>query len=401
MIEAGSSAFWRATLALCLGSFMIFANVYVTQPLLPTMAHHFDISELKASWSFTITTLMLGLSLLIYGPLSDAIGRKNIMAATMSGVVLTTFLLSQTQDYHQLLVLRGVQGFCLGGLPAIAVAYLGDEFRKEAMLMAVGFYISGNTLGGIGGRLIGGFVGEWLGWSEAFLVMTLISFVLLAAFLFLLPASEHFSAKPLHPASMLKGMKNHLRNPLLICAYLVGGFNFFIFINQYSFITFVLAAEPYHLSPAWLGMLFLTYLSGTVGSAMSGKIAKSIPQTVCMMVGIACMMVGTLVTLLPSVAAIIVGFLISAFGFFFTHSTASAWVSHNANENKASASSLYLVFYYLGASTGGFYLSPFWQWAQWEGVVAGSLLVLFATLSVAYMLHRLHRQHMTIGAVTP
>jgi hypothetical protein len=40
MIEAGSRAFWRATLALCLGSLMIFANVYVTQPLLPVIAHN-------------------------------------------------------------------------------------------------------------------------------------------------------------------------------------------------------------------------------------------------------------------------------------------------------------------------------------------------------------------------
>lgn len=398
MIEAGSTAFWRATLALCIGSFMIFANVYVTQPLLPTIAAHFEISELEANWSFTITTLMLGLSLLIYGPLSDAVGRKNIMAVTMSCVVLTTFLLSQTNDYHQLLILRGIQGFCLGGLPAIAVAYLGDEFRKEAMLMAVGFYISGNSLGGIGGRLIGGFVGEWLGWSEAFLVMTLLSFVLLAAFLFLLPASQHFSAKPLNPVSMLSGMKQHLRNPLLICAYLVGGLNFFIFINQYSFITFTLAAEPYHLSPAWLGMLFLTYLSGTVGSAISGRIARSISQTACMMIGIACMMGGTLITLMPSIVTIIVGFLLSAFGFFFTHSTASAWVSHNANENKASASSLYLVFYYIGASTGGFYLSPFWQWMGWSGVVIGSLIVLSITLSITVFLHKLNR-HVLNGAI--
>ena len=47
------------------------------------------------------------------------------------------------------------------------------------------------------------------------------------------------------------------------------------------------------------------------------------------------------------------GFFISAFGFFLTHSLATGWVNQHATHAKASASALYLVFYYLGASTGG------------------------------------------------
>ncbi len=388
MIESGSTAFWRATLALCLGSFMIFSNVYVTQPLLPTLMDHFEISELQAGWSFTITTLALGFSLLVYGPLSDAFGRKNIMLISMAGVVITTFLLSQTEQYNTLLILRGVQGFCLGGLPAIAIAYMGDEFRRNAMLLAVGFYISGNTLGGIGGRLIGGFVGEWLDWPSVFLVMTLLSFLLLTLFAFLLPASEHFVAKPSKPKAMVDQLGRHLVNPLLLVAYLIGGLNFFIFINQYSFITFLLADAPYHLSPSWLGLLFLTYLTGTIGSALSGRVAQSLSQPRCIMLGIAIFMSGTLVTLIPGLAAIITGFFINAFGFFFAHSSASSWVSHQATEGRASASSLYLVFYYVGASTGGFYLQPFWQWQGWPGVVLASLLILSVTLSLSMWLHR-------------
>ena len=90
MIASGSSSFWRATLALCLGSFMIFANVYITQPLLPMLAQTFEVSALKAGWTFTVTTLTLGLSLLIWGPLSDALGRRWIMLMTMSGATLMT-----------------------------------------------------------------------------------------------------------------------------------------------------------------------------------------------------------------------------------------------------------------------------------------------------------------------
>ncbi|MFT6352096.1 MAG: YNFM family putative membrane transporter, partial [Neptuniibacter pectenicola] len=182
MIEAGTAQFWRATLALCLGSFMVFSNVYITQPLLPMLANEFQVTPLQASWSLTVTTLTLGISLLFFGPISDAIGRTQLMLGSMAGVVVCSFALSQVSSFEQLILLRAVQGVCLAGLPAIAIAYMGDEFGRNALRVAVGLYISGNTLGGIGGRLIGGFIGDWLGWQEAFALMSLISFVCLSVF---------------------------------------------------------------------------------------------------------------------------------------------------------------------------------------------------------------------------
>ena len=149
---------------------MVFANVYVTQPLLPMIATSFSISVLEANASFTITTFVLGISLLVFGPLSDALGRKWLILVTMLGIVLTTFALALTTHYQTLLVLRGLQGFFLAGLPAIAIAYLSEEFRADAMLIAVGLYIAGNSLGGISGRLLGGFLGELKGISDTFLI---------------------------------------------------------------------------------------------------------------------------------------------------------------------------------------------------------------------------------------
>jgi len=391
MIESSNPLFWRATLALCLGSFMIFANVYVTQPLLPMLSQAFDVSPLAAGWTFTVTTLTLGLSLLFWGPLSDALGRRWIMLLTMSGATLLTLLLSFTEDYTTMLILRAGQGVLLAGLPAIAIAWMGDEFSRPAMLLAVGLYIGGNSIGGISGRLIGGFVGEWLGWSEAFLVMTLLSVVCLLVFALLLPPSRHFEPRPLKPRQMVADLAGHLRNPLLLLAYLIGGFNFFVFVNQYSYVTFVLADEPYNLPASLLGMLFLTYLSGTFGSSISGKAGQRWSQPACMASGILILMLGSLLTLFDSIWMIVSGLLVNSFGFFFAHSSASSWVSQNARYARASASSLYLLFYYTGASVGGFYLHPFWEWQGWSGVVLGSWLVLALTLGLSVWLWALRR----------
>ncbi|WP_417506110.1 MFS transporter [Marinomonas gallaica] len=402
MIDTGSWAFWRGTLALVIGSFMVFANVYVTQPLLPMIAHEFSISELQAASSFTITTLTLGLSLLVYGPLSDALGRKNIMIIALLGVTLTTFSLGFVTQYSELLLLRALQGFFLAGLPAIAVAYLGDEYRPQAMAVAVGLYISGNTIGGIGGRLIGGFVGEWQGPSAAFFVMSVVSMVCFFLFWVLLPNSENFHAKRFRPATLFTNVKLHISNPILLMCYLIGGFNFFIFINQYSYITFVLEAEPYSLSATYVSLLFLTYLTGTIGSAFSGKLAAYCSQPKIMALGTLILMLGSAITLYGSLTSIIIGLLINCFGFFLCHSTASGFVSKNAHQAKASASSLYLVFYYLGASVGGFYLDPFWQAGGWIGVVLGSWLILSGVFVVALILSQYHlkQSKLSTGSLT-
>ncbi|SFC12668.1 Predicted arabinose efflux permease, MFS family [Marinospirillum celere] len=388
MIEEKTPAFWRATLALCCGSFMIFSNLYVTQPLLPEFQQAFGISTLQANASLAVATLMLGISLLIYGPLSDALGRRGIMLITMLGVVLTTFALACSPNYTFLVILRALQGFLLGGLPAIAIAYMGDEFSKKALAVAVGIYISGNTLGGIGGRLFSGFMADAFGWQASFLFAAALSLLCLLIFWWALPASCHFKPKQISLPGMLKDLGSHLRNPLLISVYLLGGLNFFIFINLFSYVTYLLADDPWRLGSSLLGMLFITYLSGTLAASISGRVAAYLAQPLCMALGVIILMLGSLLMLIPSLWAILTGLLINSFGFFFCHSNASSWVSRQATHARASANSLYLVFYYLGASTGGFYLDPFWKALHWPGVILGSLLILLITLGLSLWLWR-------------
>ncbi|WP_020408121.1 MFS transporter [Hahella ganghwensis] len=395
MIESGSRPFWQGALAMCIASFMVFANVWMPQPLLPVIAQEFELSTLQVSTSVTVCTLMLGFSLLIYGPVSDALGRKSITLLTMAGATITTFMLAQVDSFQELMLLRALQGFFLGGLPAIAIAYLGDEYHPQAVVVAVGLYISGNTIGGIGGRLIGGFAGEWMGLSWTFGVMGCISLVCLIAFAFLIPRPRHFTPKPLNLGNMLGNLRDHLRHPILFTCFLIGGLNFFIFINQYSYIAFVLEDAPFNLSSKYIGLLFLTYLTGTFGSAISGKIAKRFSQPLCIAGGTLILMLGTAVTLIPTLPTIILGLLINCFGFFLAHSSANSLVNRTAIKAKASATSLYLAFYYLGASTGSFYLDPFWQHFGWNGVVVASWIVLATVLGAALLLYRGERLNQT------
>jgi MFS transporter, YNFM family, putative membrane transport protein len=387
-LAKNSPGYRRITWILSFAAVVVFANLHALQPLLPELSRSFALSALQTSWSYAIGTLALGVSLLFYGALSDAFGRRNLLGVTLLGMAAATFAITQVETYPQLLCWRAIQGFFLGGLPAIAIAYMGEELSKPALLAAVGYYISASSLGGISGRVLAGFCAELGHWQWAFWPMAALSLVLVVLFWRFLPPSKHFVAKPFSLRQALQDNHFHLRQPLLLLTFLIGGFNFFIYLNQYTYISFALAAAPYNLSSGYIGLLFLTYLTGTLGSAMSGRISKHLSVCSGMALGIVIMMFGTVVTLIPQIWGIVLGFFISAFGFFLTHSLATGFVNQYASRAKASASALYLVFYYVGASSGGLYLHPFWQAAGWTGVVLASLLMYSVTLGLSWLLRR-------------
>ena len=75
-ITNNSIRFWRATIALSLGGFAIFINLHMTQPLLPLFSKEFGIPPAISSLSTSFVILTLSVFLLIFGPVSDAIGRR-------------------------------------------------------------------------------------------------------------------------------------------------------------------------------------------------------------------------------------------------------------------------------------------------------------------------------------
>lgn len=390
-MEYGTKEYWRASIALALGSFLIFAVVYSTQPLLPLFTREFGVSPAVSSLSLSVVIFSIGIALLFFGPLSDAVGRKPVMAWTMLGAIVATLLTGFVADFSWMVAWRGLQGLFLAGLPSIAMAYMSEEFSPKALGVSIGIYISANSLGGMSGRLLSGFVAEHWGWQATFWVTGAMGILFFFLFIFLLPPSTRFHPQPLRFKDAVRSMWRHVKNPRLRGGFLVGGLHFFVFVGVFNYMTFLLSEEPYRLSPSLLGMLFLSYLAGSVSSTLSGQLSSKWGKTGCLLVGILIFAGGLMFTLFSSLYAILIGLILQCFGFFFAHSASAGWVNSQAEFAKASASSLYLFSYYLGGSLGSFYLGFFWNMWRWPGVVVGSLIVLAVTAFYSYRLFRLER----------
>ncbi|MFC0562089.1 MFS transporter [Halalkalibacter alkalisediminis] len=392
MIELRTKEFWQTTIALSIGSLFIFANVYFTQPILPILAEEFAVSTLAANMTVSLVILALGLSLVFYGPFSDSVGRRGIMIVTMALATITTFIAAFVPTFELFIVVRVLQGVFLAGLPSLAVAYIGEEYSKRALSLAIGIYISGNTIGGMFGRAFSGILTDLISWRFAFMAMGFVSLICLIFFIVLLRPSKQFVSKKFNWKGIFKDYRSHLWNRELRLAYLIGGLHFGIFVGHFSYVTFLLSRPPYQLPASLIGLLFLTYIAGTISSPLSGKLATKWSKSTCIEIGIAVMVVGFLLTLIGTIPAVIGGLLLNCFGFFFAHSTASAWVSSRPVSAKASATGLYLIFYYIGGSIGPLYLEPFWMVFQRNGIVLGSMIILGITAILGIQMRNVEQQ---------
>ena len=160
-VSPGAADFKRINRAMMFGGFSTFALLYCIQPLMPMLSHEFALTAAQSSLALSLSTGMLAVSLIVSSLLSERFGRKPMMAASMILGGVLTLLCAFAQTSPQLLVLRGLLGFMLGGMPAIAMAYLSEEIDPRALGLSMGLYISGSAFGGMLGRLITSIISDF------------------------------------------------------------------------------------------------------------------------------------------------------------------------------------------------------------------------------------------------
>jgi YNFM family putative membrane transporter len=391
-IKKGTSAFRKTNIALVAAGFSTFANLYCVQPLLPEFSKEFHISPATSSLALSLTTVTLAISMLLVGSLSEAWGRKPIMTFSMSAVSVLAMLAAFVPNFHFLLVARILQGVVFAGLPAIAMAYLGEEIDPASLGVAMGLYISGNTFGGLGGRIIVGMMTDYFNWRVAIASIGALSVIASLIFWLTLPASQNFQPRKLELRKLLKSMLGHLKDPGLLCLYGIGFLLMGSFVTLYNYIGFQLTEKPYSLSQTLVGWIFVIYLVGTFSSTWFGSLADKYGRRTMLLIALFVMFVGAIVTLNGNLFLKIIGIAVFTFGFFGGHSIASSWVGRRVTHDKAQASSLYLFFYYLGSSVGGTAGGVFWTDFGWGGVISMILAFLALALILSVSLYMITQQ---------
>lgn len=388
-IQRGTREFRTINLAFFAAGFVTFVTLYDVQPLLPVFSREFGITAAVGSLALSVSTGSLSVAMLVVGTLSETFGRKPIMGLSLLLTSLLALLTALTHSFLSLLLVRLLQGLVLAGLPAVAMAYLGEEMEESSLSSAMGLYIAGNAVGGMTGRIFTVAMTEVLPWRGVLATIGAGSLILSLYFLLRLPESSNFKRRAFVLSSLFGSLLKQLRQPSLRILYTIAFLAMGGFVTTYNYITFRLLGPPFELRPALVGWIFAVYLFGSYSSALAGRMAARFGKGRVVFVSLLSMAVGSAFTLMTSLVGIIVGIVLITGGFFGTHSVASGWVAVRARSGRGQASALYLFFYYLGSSVCGTVGGLFWKGLGWIGVAGFVGALAFTGLLVLRLLVRL------------
>jgi predicted MFS family arabinose efflux permease len=251
----------------------------------------------------------------------------------------------------------------------VVVAYIGEEWPPSQATGVTGVYMSATSIGGFCGRFFSGVLADTIGWRSGFVVLAAVTCLCGFAVAVILPRERNF-VRSEGVAASARQMLAHLRNPQLLAIYAVGFGTLFNFIALFTYVNFVLAAPPFNLSATLLGAIFVTYLAGSIAVLWLGRAVARFGRRTLIIGTIAVWTCGALLTLIPSLWAIIAGLAVAAACGFFTQATSTAYVAMTAKSGRTSAIGLYATCFYVGGGFGATLPGLTWSAGGWPACIA-------------------------------
>ncbi len=347
------------------------------------------MSPTTASLTVAAGTAAMAILLIPLSLVSDRYGRERLMRFGLAGAGAFAFGSAVAPDFLVLFVSRVGLGACIAGVPAAAMAYLGDEIPPEQRARAMGLYIAANALGGMSGRFLVAGVTEWLEWRYGLASLGVIGTVAAVLFWRLLPPARQFTPRSMQPRALAADLRAIAADPGLPALFGIGFLGLGMFVGAYNYLGFRLSQAPYGLGPGAIGAIFALYAIGSAASAWAGYAMNRLGRSRIVLGAGFASITGLLVTLFSPLPVVILGLAIFTIGFFAAHTVASAWVGKRGGSRRGLVSALYLSGYYLGASVIGSAAGWPWSAAGWPGVVAFLLACTGVLVALGLRLRRL------------
>lgn len=387
--EMGSVRFKRIRNCIFLSGLSVFAQLYLFQPVLSDLCRDFQIDPATSSLAVSFSTLGMAAGLFIWAFKADTLGRAKLMSFSLIASAILTLLSSLAWNFPIVLALSLLKGMTLSGVSAVALAYLNEEVSPAVLGTAISLYLSGNTIGGMSGRVCGALIAGWSSWHITALCLGLSALAIGIVFARRFPASLHFHPQHTDVRIKFRRMGSFLTHFAFLGLFLTAALILGAFVSVYNYISFVLEAEPFNLPHYIVAMIFLMYITGVAGSMCIGWLSDRHDAALLLKISLLLMLAGVLLLLVMKLWALIAGLGIVTFAFSGANAMSSRIVSIRAHRAKSSATCLYWLFYYVGSSiigaSSGLVLTSH-GWNSFVLAIAGIVLIalLFSCLATRH-----------------
>ncbi|MFJ4658271.1 MFS transporter [Nocardia sp. NPDC088792] len=252
-------------LALALGGFGIGTTEFVTMGLLPNIASAMKVSEPTAGYAVSAYALGVVVGAPVISALCARMPRKRLLLVLMAAFALGNAASVVAPTFATLTLARFVSGLPHGayfGVASLAAASLAPVGQRAKAVAAVMLGLSAANVVGVPAAT---WLGQNLGWRDAFIVVAIIGFATVAAIYRFVP--ELHGIRLTDPRTELGA----LRRPQVVLTLLVGAVGFGGMFAVYTYITTTLtdvAGLPVGLVPIVLMLFGLGMVAGNIAGGV-------------------------------------------------------------------------------------------------------------------------------------
>ena len=354
-----------------------FTNIYITQPVLPVLQNEFAADMVLVSFSVSAVILGIAISNLPFGFLADRLPIHPIILTGGILVALGGLVCAVTKDLWVLIAARFLQGLFIPALTTCLAAYLARVLPAARLNVVMGSYVSATVLGGLGGRLLGGWIHPPLHWRHAFVSASILILI------------TTFTAFRWLPRTSIENKRQHitisywelLKRWELLLIYFCATGSFLIFSSVFNYLPFRMTSPPFGYSTEQTTLLYLVYIVGIFMGPTAGRASNRFGTGNTLLGGVAVLGVSLMLILLPSITAVVLALLGVCAGFFSIHAAAVGSLNRKLSSGQGRANALYVLFYYMGGWLG-ITLSGFaYKQGGWSAVIYICLFFLIIPLS--------------------
>ncbi|AVH29017.1 MULTISPECIES: multidrug effflux MFS transporter [Vibrio] len=271
---------FRTILLACLIISVGQLSMGLVMPSLPWIAKDFSISLDQAQLLVSIYLLGFGPSQFIYGPVSDALGRKKVLLTglliAMSGLLMIIYL---SDTFTGMVMGRFLQGLGTGCCAVLARASTRDRFSGDELPVAMSYIAMAASITPLIAPVIGGFINFHFGWSMVFI--SLLGYVSLAWVIIAFKFTETIAKRSVIPSprNMLFQYRDLVTSRYFMSFASISWLNFSLMITTVSVMPFIMQDQigmtsdqyaMWALIPA-LGMLGGTTICNRVRPIIGNK----------------------------------------------------------------------------------------------------------------------------------
>jgi DHA1 family bicyclomycin/chloramphenicol resistance-like MFS transporter len=296
-------------LGLLIGLSPLAIDMYL--PSMPAIASGLDASTEAVQQSLTVFLIGFSLPQLIFGPLSDAMGRRFVIVTGVLLFILGSILCALAADIHWLLMARALQATGAAAMAVTVPALVRDRFQGSDFARTMSVIMMVMAVAPLIAPMLGALVLVVSGWRMIFWVLALIAVV--GMVLFHLKVDETLPAPqrtPLRPAVLLHNygtllQDRHALGHMLSAGFMFAGMMAFVAASPFVYIELFGVAEQYYGLLFSLNIIALMALT-TLANRFTHLSSKRVLQLTFLLISLVCVLLIALSVLSQPPLALIV-----------------------------------------------------------------------------------------------